>query len=238
MGLLDALFGKQQFDPQTYDSPTGSGWLGPVAGGRVPMDQAQPPRGSAPTGPLSGSVPPVSMSHTGIGRPADQQNPLASLFGGVGNSLSSGIAGLLGLGGPTSAQQAPRLLERLSAGATNLTTGGNPIAGIVNAVNGLATGQRTDATHVQQAALRQALAAAGVPDALASAAAFSPEVLKAITSGLSAMPRPEKQADTSGNEPTMSASPDRKAIAAPGVPYAANAAAQGRLLRSYAPGAE
>jgi hypothetical protein len=223
MGFLDALFGKEQFDPQAYDSATGSGWLGPVAGGRAPA---------------SGSVPPVSMSDIGIGPPADQQNPLASLFGGFGNSLSGGIAGLLGRGSPTSAQQTPGLLDRLSAGATNLTTGGNPIAGIVNAVNGLATGQRTDATGIaqaQQAALRQALAAAGVPDALTPAAALSPKYLKAIASRLSALPRPENPADASGDEPTEVANSGRKAIISPGVPDGTNA---GRLPQPYAQGAK
>jgi hypothetical protein len=193
MGFLDGLFGKAQFDPQAYDGATGSGWHEPIAGGRAPIDQAQRPPGSAPISALSGSTPPVPMADDGIGRQADQQNPLGPLFGGIGSSLNAGLAGLFGHGGPAGMAQAPSLLDRLTAGATNLTTGGNPLAGIVNAVSGLATGQRTDAagvTQAQQAALRQALAAAGVPDALASAAALSPEVLKTIAPRFSAVPRP------------------------------------------------
>src|SRR5262249_17829124 len=46
---------------------------------------------------------------------------------------------------PLPAPQGGSLLDHLVAGATNLTTGGNPLAGLLNAVNGLATGQRTDA---------------------------------------------------------------------------------------------
>jgi hypothetical protein len=240
MGFLDGLFGKAQFDPQAYDGATGSGWLGPIAGGRAPIDQAQRPPGSAPIPALSGSTPPVPMADDGIGRQADQQNPLGPLFGGIGSSLNAGLAGLFGHGGPAGVAQAPSLLDRLTAGATNLTTGGNPLTGIVNAVSGLATGQRTDAagvTQAQQAALRQALAAAGVPDALASAAALSPEVLKTIAPRLSAVPRPGGPADASGDAPTMFANPGRTAIAAAGVPGGANAAAQGRLPQSYAQGA-
>jgi hypothetical protein len=239
MGFLDGLFGKEQFDPRAYDGANGSGWLGPLAGGRPPIDQMQPFGGAAPTASPGNSVAPFSMADTGIGRPADQQNPLGSLFGGIGHTLSGGIAGLFGQGGPPGMTRAPGLLDRLSAGATNLTTGGNPIAGIVNAVNGLATGQRTDAPGIvqaQQAALRQALAAAGVPDALASAAALSPDVLKAIIPRLSAMPRSEKPADAGGSEPTMD-NPDRRAIVASGVAGGANAASQGRFPQPYAQGA-
>src|SRR5215471_7804703 len=45
---------------------------------------------------------------------------------------------------PLPAPQGGSLLDHLVAGAANLTTGGNPLAGLLNAVNGLATGQRTD----------------------------------------------------------------------------------------------
>src|SRR5262249_38971609 len=105
----------------------GSGWLGPVAGGRVPIDQAPPPQD------------PV---------------PIAT----------------------------PSLLDRLAAGATNLTTGGNPLAGIVNAVNGLATGQRTDHAGLeaaQQHATRAALMNAGLDANRARGAALNRDSLKA-----------------------------------------------------------
>ena len=81
----------------------------------------------------------------GLGRAADQSNSLTALLGGIGNGISGGFQGLFGPGG---ASQSPGLFDRLIAGATNLTTGGNPLAGILNAVNGLTTGQRTDRAGV------------------------------------------------------------------------------------------
>src|ERR1051326_8964497 len=69
------------------------------------------------------------------------------------------------------------------AGATNLTPGGNPIAGLLNAVNGLATGQRTDRAGLalaQQQGMMQALMNMGVDPDMARAAAINPDVLKTI----------------------------------------------------------
>ena len=40
------------------------------------------------------------------------------------------------------------MFGRLQAGAQNFTTGGNPIAGLLNAVQGLTTGTRTDPTGI------------------------------------------------------------------------------------------
>jgi len=45
--------------------------------------------------------------------------------------------------------QLPGLFERLQAGATNFTSGGNPIAGLINSIGGFATGVRTDQQGVQ-----------------------------------------------------------------------------------------
>jgi hypothetical protein len=121
--------------------------------------------------------------------------------------------------------QAPGLLDRLTAGATNLTTGGNPLAGLLNAVNGLATGQRTDAagaTLAQQGAVRQALMAAGVPDAVAAAAAMNPEVLKAVAPQLYTRPQPQKLRDALGNERIVFANPDRQTVTDPAGPDAAS----------------
>ena len=42
----------------------------------------------------------------------------------------------------------PDVFGRLQAGAQNFTTGGNPIAGLLNAVQGLTTGTRTDPTGI------------------------------------------------------------------------------------------
>ena len=49
---------------------------------------------------------------------------------------------------PSPAPQGPGVFGRLQAGAQNFTTGGNPIAGLLNAVQGLTTGTRTDPTGI------------------------------------------------------------------------------------------
>src|SRR5579871_1414193 len=58
---------------------------------------------------------------------------------------------LVSSGGMSAPVVGAGLLDRLTAGATNLTTGGNPLAGILNAVNGLATGERTDRAGIERA---------------------------------------------------------------------------------------
>ena len=52
---------------------------------------------------------------------------------------------------PPTAREAPGMFGRLQAGASNFTTGGNPIAGLLNAIQGLATGTRTDPTGIAMA---------------------------------------------------------------------------------------
>jgi hypothetical protein len=154
MGWLDSLFGNAQSEPQSHDGGAGAG---------------------------SGWLGPIASD--GTGRAADKDNPLASLFGGTGNAINGGIAGLFGQAGPSAFPRQPSLLDRISAGATNLTTGGNPLAGIVNAANGLATGQRTDGTGLElakQRATMQALLNAGLDANTARAAAMNPEFLKAL----------------------------------------------------------
>lgn len=72
---------------------------------------------------------------------------------------------------------------RLSAGAANFESGGNPISMLANVAQGLMTGQRFDRQGVlqqSQNATLQALIGAGVPPAVAQAAALNPEVLKTI----------------------------------------------------------
>jgi hypothetical protein len=84
---------------------------------------------------------------------------------------------------PVVGAHAPGLLDRLTAGASNLTTGGNPLAGLFNAVNGLATGQRTDRAGIElakQHATMTALMNAGLDSKTARAAAMNPEYLRAL----------------------------------------------------------
>jgi len=138
---------------------------------------------------------------------------------------------------PLPAPQGGSLLDHLVAGATNLTTGGNPLAGLLNAVNGLATGQRTDAlgaTLAQQGAVRQALVAAGVPDAVAAAAAMNPEVLKTVAPQLYSKPQPHKLKDAYGAERIVFANPDKQTVTEPA---ASVSGANARGMNVLAPGA-
>jgi hypothetical protein len=149
---------------------------------------AQPPG----TGPGSPAQPTSVPSNYGIGRAPDQSNPLTMLLSGIDN----GVAGLLGQSGLGTAPQGPGLLGRLTAGANNLTTGGNPIAGIVNAMNGLVTGQRTDAAGValaRQEATTRALMNAGYDATTARAAAINPDLLKALIMARSGGQSPRQQ---------------------------------------------
>jgi hypothetical protein len=184
MGWLDSLFTNNQ-----ADRPADNGWLGPIAGGPFPFGPTQPPAGfpplpsglAAPQAQQSGAVP-APVAGSGGGRPADQQHPPTGLFGGLGDAIGGGIAGLFGQGWPTAAP-GPSLLDRLSAGANNLTTGGNPLAGLVNAVSGIATGQRTDRAGLplaQSQATMQALMNSGIDPVIARIAAVNPDYLKAI----------------------------------------------------------
>lgn len=86
---------------------------------------------------------------------------------------------------------APGIMDRLTAGATNFTTGGNPIAGLLNSFKGLATGERTDSAGVSQAnqaqmtrALYGALIQRDIPQAqafaIAQAASTNPKIAEIL----------------------------------------------------------
>ena len=85
----------------------------------------------------------------------------------------------------------PGIMDRLTAGATNFTTGGNPIAGLLNSFKGLATGERTDSAGVSQAnqaqmtrALYGALIQRDIPQAqafaIAQAASTNPKIAEIL----------------------------------------------------------
>lgn len=81
-------------------------------------------------------------------------------------------------------QSEPGFLDRLTAGAANFTTGGNPLAGLLNSINGLATGQRTD-PQGQALARQRATYEALLPKlgpAGAMAAMTNPKVLESWAS--------------------------------------------------------
>jgi len=81
--------------------------------------------------------------------------------------------------GPPEAGILPGIFGRLQAGATNLTSGGNPIAGIINAIGGLATGQRTDPIGMRMQMMKATYDALlpQLGPKLAYAAALNPQVL-------------------------------------------------------------
>ena len=77
----------------------------------------------------------------------------------------------------------PQPLDRLSAFFNNLGTGRGVVPGLVNGLQGLATGQRLDPQGMQMTAINatyQALLQSGVPDGVARAAALNPEVMKTV----------------------------------------------------------
>jgi hypothetical protein len=192
MGILD----ETQFDPGSYGG-TPPGWLGallqPQSGPGFALDPAQLPPNFAPMS--AGTIFPQAagmakglgavapqIGAEGLGKDPGASNPftdfLASLGNGIGNAFSPGSAAT-----PSGPQAAPSLLDRLSAGATNFATSGSPIAGVVNSVRGLATGERTDAAGVRRAnqmATFNALVGAGVAPQFAQVAALNPDILKTI----------------------------------------------------------
>jgi len=160
---------------------------------------------------------------------AEPQNPFMSLLGGIGNGISSLLGGTTPPSPAAADQQAlltPRgagLLDRLTAGAANLTTGGNPIAGLVNSINGLATGQRTDRAGIEfanQQATMLALMNAGVDAVTARAAATNPDYLKALMMAWFAPtarpqpagPRPAASAPTGATDATLGPSPASETV--------------------------
>lgn len=96
------------------------------------------------------------------------------------------------------------LLDRLTAGTANLTTGGNPFAGIVNSIRGFTTGERTDPyAQAQQAqtatahALFQALQpvyGANQAMGLAQAAAGNPAMAQALMTEIFSNPKSTDEA--------------------------------------------
>src|SRR5262249_48626196 len=129
-------------------------------------------------------------------------NGIGSLFGG-GSSAATPAA-------PQPFHQAapgPSVLDRLTAGATNFTTGGNPIAGLLNSIHGFATGRRADANGIllqQRAATYRALLQAGVPPAVAQAAALNPTMLHTIAPQLYSKPAAERASALRGWDSTDS----------------------------------
>lgn len=182
-----------------------AGQTDPYSGGG-----AQLPTNAAPTAGVARNTL-AQPAESGFGQQGEPGNPIAGLLGGLGNGISSLFSGMQANGQPGAPQQpgqaapapaaaGPGIMDRLTAGATNFTTGGNPIAGLLNSISGLATGQRTDRMGIAQAnqrATMQALIPAlmkqpgmDLPTAMgiAQSASVNPEVLKTIAPQLYTKP--------------------------------------------------
>jgi hypothetical protein len=190
-------------------------WLADTGGPRSgwPDDVGQPPMPTDGSAGRRAGQPRATLAQTsdsGFGRDGSPPNPIASLFGGIENGIGSLFGGMQASPQAPAATQAPPaagpgIMDRLTAGATNLTTGGNPIAGLLNSINGLATGQRTDRTGLilqQQQATMRALVQAGIDPAVAQAAALHPDILRAFAPARPAAKRQPAQAgvDAPGDE--------------------------------------
>ncbi len=213
MGILDGY----QFDSNGYGG-TPPGWLGallqpltgPAPGFASDPSQMPPNVAPIPGGAMvpqtaaarmakGASLPPSDAD--GFGKDPGASNPftdfLASLARPMGNALSASPAAIPA--GPPAA--GPSLFDRLSAGASNFTTGGNPVAGVLNSVRGLATGQRTDAAGVQQVnqmATFKALVGAGISPQVAQVAALNPEILRTVVAAHFNTPSAPRRAGASG----------------------------------------
>jgi hypothetical protein len=168
---------------------------------------------------------------------APQGNPLASLFGGIGNGIGSMFGGgqgqpqgQAGQAQPQSGQaqpQSPGMLDRLTAGANSMH-GNNIFAAMLNGVNGLATGQRTDPQGIalaNQRATMQAIVPAlmkqpgmDLPTAMgiAQSAAVNPEVLKTIAPQLYSKPEFKTIKNALGEDVPIFANADKQTITYPG----------------------
>lgn len=117
---------------------------------------------------------PGSMTNTDIS--AQSRSPSAA------PAMSQGMAPPPMSGQPAPAQpptaSTPDFLQRLTAGATNFTTGGNPIAGLMNSITGLTTGTRTDKTGIAQQQL--SATANALYGALAKSGRYSPQEAQGI----------------------------------------------------------
>jgi hypothetical protein len=178
-GLLDFY----QFDPNSYQRNGLPGWLGAAFGTPISLS------GTGFQQPIQPSPQPSGMgAAAGYGAGVDLPPNAAPVSGTLPPSAVNDIARAQAV---QAAPQGPGVLDRLTAGATNFTTGGNPIAGFLNMISGLTTGTRTDPAGMlaqTQLATYNALRGAGLPAAVAKAAALNPDVMKTIAPQLYSKP--------------------------------------------------
>ena len=178
MGVLDGnAFDWSNPDQATYTSP--SGLLGPAL---PPWPGASPSLrypATAPTN-LPAPPPPAALPQAGAtGRSGGGDgNPFAPLFSGIGNLFAPSSAG---------AAAGPSLGDRANAALMNFANAHGVLPALAGAITGVATGERTDPIGIaqaQQAATMQALAGAGIPSALAQAAARDPYLMRMLAPAL------------------------------------------------------
>lgn len=223
MGILDGF----QFDPSSYGGGPPN-WLemalrsqGAGQSQGFPQGQQGAPGPAAPMSTMGGAA------GYGAGMDAQPQFNPAQLPPTATPAMGQGMPQMAPQMPPQQAAAAPGfdmrgagigLLNHLQAGATNLTTGGNPIAGLINAIGGLATGQRTDNTGMllaQQKSTMQALVQAGVPPSIAQAAALNPEILKTIAPQLYSKPEFKTLKNALGEDIPVFANADKQTLTYP-----------------------
>jgi hypothetical protein len=205
MGILDGL----QFDPASFGSVGPPGWLDMVlppqpGPGQGFSDQLLPSAiaahlsataapASAAAAPQNAAAPPAPAAAPQDAPPdlakgaAGTPNPFAALFGGAGPPAFATPPATPSAAPPTTQSPAIGIGDRLGAALTNFANARAFLPALAGAANGLATGQRNDLAsfiHGQQTAATQALVRAGLPPALAQAAALNPALLQALASQL------------------------------------------------------
>lgn len=228
--------GGPQFDPRMLGlagqgSPAAAGqnasanpygdpsWNQPIPGGQGPGGIGMQPGGPAPQQP-----PPASVGYAPGAGPQPAQPGYAQQMPQP-QPPPQQQPGL-----PTTATAQPSGFDRMSAFVHNFGAGNGIIPGLVDAIQGASTGQRTDPRGLQQQSIQatyQALRQSGVPEGVAVAAAYNPEVLKTIAPQLYTKPTlTESGVDPlSGQKSFIWAQPDKMTVspavaagAAPGSP--------------------
>jgi len=129
-----------------------------------------------------------------------------ALTSGVGTAPVNPFAALFGNPAQSPSPATPGIGDRLGAAFMNFANARGLLPALAGAASGLATGQRNDRASLLQAQLgaaAQALAGAGVPPALAQAAALNPDVMRAIAPQLVRQAMPAAGAPAGAAQPTL-----------------------------------
>lgn len=154
------------------------------------MAKAGPSKAGPPVSPMAppidpAALPPNSMPTSQLPLPDNvgPRTPLAPPGQPLDISPTATMAAPQPVAAPAPAPSSISLLDRLSAGSSNLGARHGLIPGIFDAITGFQTGQRMDPLGRQIQAENQTIAALvkkGLPPEIAQAAAKNPEILKQI----------------------------------------------------------